>query len=318
MQIEVLGGGAESEAYIGRLYGQARMSVLCVGASFYRTIKLHKDIIIRQMQSGVRFEFCFLSRKADFARIAPQFRQSSDQLRTEVETTWAEVDELVRAFPQRFRAIPTAICPPSRIYIADPDSDNPPGLVVFYANVTDSVQLKGFVVSNFKDEVSPWRVHFDDALRKVAEESSNDVFIIHGHGEAKWRELKEVLNAVGANPVVLRDLVGHGAEPWIDRFMKVAPMCEFAIAVLTEDDWIQAKAGKKAGNKESYFQPRPNVLIEIGYFLSRLSLNKIMILVKGEVEMPSDLKGLVIHRFHENVEELHSVLRSELQAAGII
>ncbi|MCC6785979.1 MAG: nucleotide-binding protein [Planctomycetes bacterium] len=302
-------GGTGSESYVGDLYRTAAERVLCVGASFYRTIKLHKELIVQRLKQGVVFEFCFLSRKADFARIAPQFGQTGDQLRTEVEATWAEADELSAKYPRCFRVIPTVTSPVSRIYVADPDAERPRGAIVFYAASTDSVRLPAFKVDNFREP--PWQAYFEDALRKVQEASSNDVFIIHGHNEAKWRELKEILTALGARPIVLGEAHGYGSVSWLERFIRAAERCEFAIAVFTEDDWVKNK-GKQ------YFQPRPNVLIELGFFISRLTLSNIMILVKGNVKLPSDVEGVVYTSFNENISEVRAKLEVELKAAGVI
>jgi hypothetical protein len=96
----VFDGGATSEVRVGELYSSAQSRVVCVGASFYRTIKLHKKLILSQLSKKVRFEFCFLSQNADFNRIAPQFGQRGDQLRTEVEATWAvHWPELISSIP---------------------------------------------------------------------------------------------------------------------------------------------------------------------------------------------------------------------------
>lgn len=302
-------GGATSELRVGELYSSAQKRVLCVGASFYRTIKLHKKLIVEQLKSGVHFEFCFLSQKADFNRIAPQFGQRGDQLRTEVEATWAETEELSAKFPALFRAIGTVTCPLARTYIIDPDFAKPSGLIVFYAGSTDSVTLPAWTVENFRE--MPWQPYFDDALFKISEESKNDVFILHGHDEAKWRELKDILIKIGANPQLLGEMEGGGSISWLERFCKMADECEYAIALFTADDWVTNKG-------KTYFQPRPNVLIELGYFISRISLSNILILTKGTIKLPSDLQGVVSLRFHENVYELEGKLKSELSNAKII
>lgn len=305
----VFDGGATSEVRVGELYASAQSHVVCVGASFYRTIKLHKKLILSQLSRKVRFEFCFLSQNADFNRIAPQFGQRGDQLRTEVEATWAETDELSAKFPGIFRAIGTATCPLARTYIVDPDAEKPSGIIVFYAASTDSVTLPAWSVENFRE--MPWKPYFEDALFKISEESKNDVFVIHGHDEAKWRELKDILNKIGATPQILGESSGSGSTSWLERFCKMADQCEYAIALFTADDWVTNKG-------KTYFQPRPNVLIELGYFISRISLSNILILTKGEITLPSDLQGLVSLRFHENVSELEGKLREELRNAGII
>lgn len=305
----IFDGGADSDQYVGWLYREARERIVCVGATFYRTLKLHKNTIVELLNRGCYFDVCFLAKKADFGRIAPQFGQTADQLKTEVDATWAEADELSQRFPKLFRPISTLNCPLSRSYIIDPDSERPKGLIIFYGASTDSVRLPAWKVDNFKDV--PWRAYFDDAIQKIATEANNDVFILHGHNEAKWRELKELLQGMGAHPVLLSETKGLGSASWLDRFTRVAQTCEFAIAIFTEDDCVLNK-GKK------YFQPRPNVLLEMGYFIAKLSVENMLILVQGEIKLPSDLEGVVYKKFTNGVSELRHEIEQELKEANVI
>jgi len=49
---------------------------------------------------------------------------------------------------------------------------------------------------------------------------------------------------------------------------------------------------------------RQNAWLEIGWFWGRLGRDHIMLLVKGDIEIPSDLRGLEYYRYRKNVAEL--------------
>ena len=62
----------------------------------------------------------------------------------------------------------------------------------------------------------------------------------------------------------------------------------FAVVLLTADD-----QGRKAGEAAWSPRARQNVVLELGYFLAKLSRAKVCALMKGEVERPSDYHGVL-------------------------
>lgn len=79
------------------------------------------------------------------------------------------------------------------------------------------------------------------------------VFIIHGHDEAKRRELVDILTRrFGLEVVVMQERAGR-SRTFIEKFEQEAVPCNAAIAVLTPDDVVTRVS-------ESYAQPRPNVI----------------------------------------------------------
>lgn len=141
--------------------------------------------------------------------------------------------------------------------------------------------------------------------------TGDKVFIIHGHDEAKWRELETLLiNEFHLEPVVLKEKPG-GGETLIQKFESFADRCCYAFALLTPDDFLK-KEGK------SYFQPRPNVLFELGWFYGRFGRDRVCILKKADTELPSDLAGILSIDFRDNVDEGFRKIRAELQRLGIV
>lgn len=138
------------------------------------------------------------------------------------------------------------------------------------------------------------------------------VFLIHGHNEAKWRELQSVLVKMGVEPIELSEQTINGVTI-IEKFEQVASQCDFAFALFTYDDIVSA-------NGEEYLQVRPNVIFELGWFYARLGREKVMIIEeknsKGNVF--SDLAGIYRFSFHDQIRELYVDIQEVLENTKII
>ncbi len=139
-----------------------------------------------------------------------------------------------------------------------------------------------------------------------------NVFLIHGQDEAKWRELKDILRSdFGVNAIVLMEKPDAGCKTIIEKFEYYAQTCSYAVAVFTPDD--EVKSGEKA-----YLQARPNVIYELGWFCGRIGRHGAMLLLKEGTSVFSDFGGVIQKRFKENISEQIMEMRKELVAAGII
>lgn len=144
--------------------------------------------------------------------------------------------------------------------------------------------------------------------------NSKDVFIIHGHSEAKLLELEKLLkDEFGLNPIILKDKPNQGLTI-IDKFEKYALQCSYAFALFTPDDIVTASNGKQ------YFQARPNVIFELGWFYANLGRAKVCILEQSseKSEIFSDLQGIMRIQFQNNISESILSIRRELESVGII
>jgi predicted nucleotide-binding protein len=112
-----------------------------------------------------------------------------------------------------------------------------------------------------------------------------------------------------ASRVKLADEAGAG-ETIIKKFEDAAEDCCYAFALITPDDFIE-KEGK------SYFQARPNVLFELGWFYGRYGRDRVCIVKQGKTEMPSDLAGILTIDFQTNVSEGLLNIERELSRVGI-
>lgn len=148
-------------------------------------------------------------------------------------------------------------------------------------------------------------------LQKDARRREN-IFIIHGRDEAKWRELKDIVqNQLRLTPIVLSEQPDAGCKTVIEKFEHYAHTCSYAIAVFTPDDEV------KSGT-DLYMQARPNVIYELGWFCGRLGRSGAMLLLKKPTELFSDFGGIVQKRFEIDVSEKTTEIQRDLVAAGIL
>jgi predicted nucleotide-binding protein len=61
---------------------------------------------------------------------------------------------------------------------------------------------------------------------------------------------------------------------------------------------------------------RQNVVLEFGYFIGLLTRDRVCCLLKGNVEKPSDMDGIVYLSFRNSVEEIRLKIMKELNKAG--
>jgi predicted nucleotide-binding protein len=82
----------------------------------------------------------------------------------------------------------------------------------------------------------------------------------------------------------------------------------FAVVLLTPDD-----EGCKKGETPKP-RARQNVVLELGYFVGRLGRDRVCVLRRGDVEIPSDFGGVVYEPFDDG-GGWKSKLAGELEAA---
>jgi predicted nucleotide-binding protein len=111
-------------------------------------------------------------------------------------------------------------------------------------------------------------------------------------------------------PVILQNLPIAG-DTIIEKLESNIDV-RYACVLLTPDD-----EGHRVGvEAEKKLRARQNVILELGMFLVRLGRKRVAILHKGDLELPSDISGLIYIRFNKRVDEVKERLGAELQEAG--
>ncbi|MDR4492002.1 MAG: nucleotide-binding protein [Candidatus Nitrosocosmicus sp.] len=99
--------------------------------------------------------------------------------------------------------------------------------------------------------------------------------------------------------------------------------CKYAFILMTPDDKLYQR--KKSGSKNernydyhSVTRARQNVIFEYGYFVAKLTREKVVVIYKEGVEISSDIKGVEYVSIKKSVEEIYLHLREKLDKAGLI
>ncbi len=57
------------------------------------------------------------------------------------------------------------------------------------------------------------------------------------------------------------------------------------------------------GKNNTYFQARPNVIYELGWFVGKLDRENVRILLQDGAKIHSDIDGISPIQFNENIDE---------------
>ena len=152
----------------------------------------------------------------------------------------------------------------------------------------------------------------DQALTVPGEsgtEQRTRVFLVHGHDNELKETVARFLEHLLLSVVILFELPDR-FETIIEKFEQYSNVA-YAVILLTPDDVGSARRGGKSKPRA-----RQNVILELGYFLGALGRSRVCALVDGQVELPSDLAGiLTIGVDPHGAWKMR--LATELRAAGI-
>lgn len=128
-----------------------------------------------------------------------------------------------------------------------------------------------------------------DAVRKAAKkERSCRVFIVHGHDNEAKQEMARTLEKGGFKAIILHEQPDSGKTviEKIERYSDVG----FAVVLYTECD---IGRDKTLPTEDEKYRARQNVVFEHGYLIGKLGREHVCALVKGDVETPGDIDGVV-------------------------
>jgi hypothetical protein len=136
--------------------------------------------------------------------------------------------------------------------------------------------------------------------------SALPILIIHGRDRMALLELKDFIHS-HLPQIVPRVMVDEviGSIRLVDKFERIANDAAGAIALLTPDDF-----GGLVQDRRASPRARQNVVIEIGWAWSKLGRERLLLLSRGTVELPSDLSGSDIIPFRESPRECSEAVRS--------
>lgn len=127
-------------------------------------------------------------------------------------------------------------------------------------------------------------------LSKQADKIKNmdKVFIVHGHdGEAK-EKVARFIDKLDFEPIILHEQVSLN-KTIIEKIEEYSDFVDFGIVLYTPCD-VGAKNETDPKLKK---RARQNVVFEHGYLMAKIKRSNVCALVKGDVETPSDIDGIL-------------------------
>jgi len=183
------------------------------------------------------------------------------------------------------------------------DRREPFGVVIFQdeaGKTMDETTLK-----NMDLAVQSLEAMMSLSPRKLVEEKK--VFIVHGRNKGHREELEQILSNEGLDPVVIQSMARTGSD-LLGFLEDKIRNCLAGFILLTPDD-----EGRLYEYGEDLRQrARQNVIFEAGYLTALFrDTNRICFLKKGNLEIPSDLSGLLMETFAEAVDpkRIHLTLK---------
>ena len=142
------------------------------------------------------------------------------------------------------------------------------------------------------------------------------IFVVHGHDRDACDQLELALHRLRLEPFILMNTSGNGRTiiEALEGSIGREYTSDFGIVLFTPDDVGYAK---EDGETKAEPRVRQNVVLETGMLLASLTRERMAILVKGHVEMPSDLQGIIQLRYNDRIAEVIPKLCARLREAGI-
>jgi predicted nucleotide-binding protein len=144
---------------------------------------------------------------------------------------------------------------------------------------------------------------------RPAREHTNKAFVVHGHDQSAKESVARFLERLGIEAVILHEQAtgGRTIVEKLEHYSDVA----FAVVLLTPDD---VGGVKDAAPDKLESRARQNVILELGYFVGKLSRKHVCALYKGPLELPSDYFGVGYVSLDDTGWRIE--LGKELRAAG--
>lgn len=143
---------------------------------------------------------------------------------------------------------------------------------------------------------------------RPGEFNTKQVFIVHGHDDIAKLEMAAFVKSLGLEPIILHLQASSGRTiiEKIEHYSNVG----FGVVLYTPCD-----VGAKVGALSSAYRARQNVVFEHGYLIGKLGRPRVAAIVKGQVETPNDISGVVYIAFDDQGSWRDS-LKNEMRAVG--
>lgn len=197
--------------------------------------------------------------------------------------------------------------------LSEYENDHMPDGLIMYVSPSDIVgydrHTKDITTSVFdKAKLAISMPQKKTEIKKIGELDLSKVFIVHGRDELTKVESARFIEKLGFSAIILHEQASAGKT--IIEKIEENTNVGFAVVLYTPCD-----VGGLAGETEQKSRARQNVVFEHGYLIAKLGRQNVCALVKGNVEIPNDISGIVYIPLDEH-GAWHIALAKELRKAG--
>ncbi len=147
--------------------------------------------------------------------------------------------------------------------------------------------------------------------KPVVTRNKRKVFIVHGRDNETKQEVARFIEKVGLQSIILHEQASAGMTI-IEKIERYSNEADFALVLYTPCDHGRGVHETKIHPKN---RARQNVVFEHGYLMAKLGRENVCALVKGEIETPNDISGVVYVNF-DGQGAWKSEVTKELTACG--
>lgn len=140
---------------------------------------------------------------------------------------------------------------------------------------------------------------------------SRRVFVVHGHDYHLRDTLADILKKLEFEPVVLEDQASRSLTV-IEKLERDTEKVGFAMILYSPDDSVRLPEGSEQGRS------RQNVVFEHGLLIGLLGRERTCAIVHGDVEVPSDIRGMIYEEVHDLEGEAVKIAKILKQAGYAI
>jgi predicted nucleotide-binding protein len=152
------------------------------------------------------------------------------------------------------------------------------------------------------------------STRQNITERRTKIFVVHGHDQTALEQLELVLRRLNLDPYILQNNDGQSKTIIEALEQQIYREAAFGIILMTPDDFGYSKS---KGEQERQPRARQNVVLEMGMVFASLGRERMVILKKGALEIPSDIDGVLRLEFNDHVKEVAVKLANRMKNAGI-
>lgn len=157
-----------------------------------------------------------------------------------------------------------------------------------FTTVLDTLEFGSYIEAPNGKSSTPTVAAVSHSARPIAR-NKRKVFIVHGRDNAAKQEVSRFIEQLGLEAIILHEQTNAGMTI-IEKIEHYSNDADFALILYTPCD-------KGRGTHESHLPPkdraRQNVVFEHGYLMAKLGRENICSLVKGNIETPNDISGVV-------------------------